>query len=79
MRKKNKNESYTIICQAENWDFKYHLWSNEHELDHFLSDWLNVNAKVIFSKSKNITVDDELLFRFNIAPVVDYDIKCPDC
>jgi len=78
MRKKSKEEYYTIICQVENWNSSYHLWSNEYEFDHFLSDWLNVNANVIFSKSKNIKVNDNLLFKFNIAPVVDYDIKCPD-
>lgn len=77
--KKNKYETYTIISKVESWDFKYHLWSDEFEFDHFLTDWLNINAKVIFSKSKNITFDDDILFKFSIEPAVDYNIKCPEC
>lgn len=77
--KKNKYETYTIICQVENWDLAYHLWSDEFKLDHFLSDNLNINAKVILSESKNITLNDDILFRFSIEPVVDYNIECPKC
>lgn len=75
---KNKADTYTIICQVENWQISYHLLPKEFELDHFLSDWIEVNAKVIFSKSKSIKEGDDILFRFSIAPVVDYNIKCPE-
>lgn len=75
---KKKYESYIIIVQVENWDFSYNLWSDECQFDHFLTDWLNVNTRVIFSESKNITLDDKVLFKFGIEPVVDYNIKCPE-
>ncbi len=75
---KKKDETYTIICQVESWDISYHLFPKEFKLDTFLSDWIEVNARVIFSKSKNIKEGDDILFRINIAPIVDYDIECPE-
>lgn len=75
---RKKDQTYTIIFQVESWNVSYHLLPKEFKPRTFLSDWIEVNAKVIFSKSKSIKEGDNILFRFSIAPVVDYNIKCPE-
>lgn len=77
-RTKQKNEFYRIICQFESLDLSYHLWSNEAKQHDFISDWFNINVKVIFSESRAIKVNDAALFSFHTYADDKYYKEAPN-